>query len=91
LLEQKAAQGRIAVYGAATWNGFRADPHDRGYLSLDDLVGLMPFSRAIGVTLERAGPTEVVGTMAWAARRPGCCTAGPSWPWPTAWAACVPT
>jgi len=38
LLEQKAAQKSIGAYGAATWNGFRADPHDRGYLSLDELV-----------------------------------------------------
>jgi len=38
LLEQKAAQGRIGVYGTATWNGFRADPRNRSYLSLDDLV-----------------------------------------------------
>ncbi len=38
MLEQKVAQGKIGVYGTATWNGYRADPHDRGYLSLDELI-----------------------------------------------------
>ncbi|HUO03679.1 MAG TPA: aldo/keto reductase [Candidatus Binataceae bacterium] len=37
-LEQAAAAGKIGVYGAATWNGFRAAPTERGWLSLDDLV-----------------------------------------------------
>jgi len=38
MLEQKVAQGKIGVYGTATWNGYRADPRDRGYLSLDELI-----------------------------------------------------
>ena len=37
------------------------------------LVDLMPFARAVGVTITVAGPDEVVGTLAWAPER---CTAG---------------
>jgi aryl-alcohol dehydrogenase-like predicted oxidoreductase len=39
-LERNVAEKKIAVYGAATWNGFRADPKDRAYLSLRELVQL---------------------------------------------------
>ena len=39
-LEGAVADGRIRLYGAATWNGFRVDPGERGYLSLAELVGL---------------------------------------------------
>ena len=34
-LEGAVAAGKIGVYGAATWNGFRAAPTERGWLSLD--------------------------------------------------------
>ncbi len=37
-LEQMAAQGRIACYGAATWNGFRLKPDDPRGLSLRRIV-----------------------------------------------------
>jgi aryl-alcohol dehydrogenase-like predicted oxidoreductase len=37
-LERAVADGRIAVYGAATWNGLRAEPTTRGWLSLEDLL-----------------------------------------------------
>jgi aryl-alcohol dehydrogenase-like predicted oxidoreductase len=40
MLEDKVAEGKIGVYGTATWNGYRVDPGDRGYLSLDELVTL---------------------------------------------------
>ena len=40
LLETKCAEGKIGVYGAATWDGFRAKPDSRGYLSLEELIGL---------------------------------------------------
>jgi len=33
-LEQAAADGRIQLYGTATWNGYRAAQQSRGYLSL---------------------------------------------------------
>lgn len=36
-LERAASDGRIGVYGAATWNGFRANPTERGWLSLEEL------------------------------------------------------
>ena len=39
----------------------------------DDLLGMMPFSVALGVSLERATPDEVVGSLDWA---PARCTAG---------------
>jgi aryl-alcohol dehydrogenase-like predicted oxidoreductase len=37
-LEESANSGKIGCYGAATWNGFRAAPNDRAYLSLAELV-----------------------------------------------------
>jgi aryl-alcohol dehydrogenase-like predicted oxidoreductase len=37
-LESAVSDGRIGVYGAATWNGFRAEPTERGWLSLDELL-----------------------------------------------------
>jgi aryl-alcohol dehydrogenase-like predicted oxidoreductase len=37
-LEQAVSQGRIGVYGTATWNGYRQTPQARGYLSLAELV-----------------------------------------------------
>ena len=39
-LEGAVADGKIQFYGAATWNGLRADPGERGYLSLAELVGV---------------------------------------------------
>ena len=39
-LESAVGDGRIRLYGVATWNGFRADPGERGYLSLAELVAL---------------------------------------------------
>jgi aryl-alcohol dehydrogenase-like predicted oxidoreductase len=46
-LEGAVAEGKIQLYGAATWNGFRADPDERGHLSLAELVGL---AREVGGT-----------------------------------------
>jgi aryl-alcohol dehydrogenase-like predicted oxidoreductase len=37
MLERAVADGRIGVYGTATWNGYRAEPTERGWLSLDEL------------------------------------------------------
>jgi len=37
-LEGAVAAGKIGVYGAATWNGFRAAQTERGWLSLDELM-----------------------------------------------------
>jgi len=37
-LEQLRAEGKIKAYGAATWNGFRVTPDDRGYHSLEAFV-----------------------------------------------------
>jgi aryl-alcohol dehydrogenase-like predicted oxidoreductase len=37
-LERAAADGKIGVYGAATWNGFRAESTERGWLSLEELL-----------------------------------------------------
>jgi aryl-alcohol dehydrogenase-like predicted oxidoreductase len=37
-LEKAVQQGRIAYYGAATWNGYRTKPTERSYLSLADLT-----------------------------------------------------
>jgi aryl-alcohol dehydrogenase-like predicted oxidoreductase len=40
LFERKVAEGKIRVYGTATWNGFRGDPKAADYLSLKELVGI---------------------------------------------------
>jgi aryl-alcohol dehydrogenase-like predicted oxidoreductase len=40
LLERKAAEGVIGVYGTATWNGYRVGTDSADYLSLQDLVDL---------------------------------------------------
>ena len=68
-LERAVSDGRIGFYGAATWNGFRAAPEDRAYLSLSDLVDLarqvsgdshhfrfvqLPFNLAMGEAYMRA-------------------------------------
>ena len=37
-LEEAGHEGKLRLYGAATWNGFRADPTEPGYLSLAELV-----------------------------------------------------
>lgn len=37
-LEGLAGQGRIGMYGVATWNGFRVPPEAPGHLSLERLV-----------------------------------------------------
>ena len=37
-LERAVADGKIGVYGAATWNGFRAAQTERGWLSLEELI-----------------------------------------------------
>lgn len=39
-LEEAVAEGRIRMYGAATWNGFRVDPSDGGHLSLERMLAL---------------------------------------------------
>ena len=44
-LEGAVANGKIGVYGTATWNGFRAAPTERGWLSLDEL---MRIAREVG-------------------------------------------
>jgi len=44
-LEGAVADGKIGVYGTATWNGYRAAPTERGWLSLDEL---MRIAREVG-------------------------------------------
>lgn len=39
-LESAAADGKLAHYGIATWNGFRANPDAREYHSLEAMVAL---------------------------------------------------
>jgi aryl-alcohol dehydrogenase-like predicted oxidoreductase len=39
-LEAAAAEGRVGVYGTATWNGYRVPPGSPGALSLERLFGL---------------------------------------------------
>lgn len=37
-LEAKVAEGRIRMYGTATWNGYRVPPENTEYLSLEELA-----------------------------------------------------
>ncbi|HEX4949436.1 MAG TPA: aldo/keto reductase, partial [Blastocatellia bacterium] len=37
-LESAVAEGKIAMYATATWNGYRAQPNSRDYLSLEQVV-----------------------------------------------------
>jgi len=37
MLEKAAADGKIGVYGTATWNGYRVPATERAWLSLDEL------------------------------------------------------
>ncbi len=37
-LESAVAAGKIAMYGTATWNGYRAAPTDKSFLSLERVV-----------------------------------------------------
>ncbi len=37
-LEASVREGKIGIYGVATWNGFRGDPKSKDYLSLQNLV-----------------------------------------------------
>lgn len=39
-LEEAASQGKLRLYGTATWNGYRAKPGSGGHLSLEALVRL---------------------------------------------------
>ncbi|HVN64178.1 MAG TPA: aldo/keto reductase [Candidatus Binataceae bacterium] len=39
-LESAVREGKIGVYGLATWNGFRAAPSEREYLSLSELINI---------------------------------------------------
>jgi aryl-alcohol dehydrogenase-like predicted oxidoreductase len=36
-MEQKVQQGKIKMYGTATWNGYRSDPQGEDYLSIEEL------------------------------------------------------
>lgn len=38
LLERKISEGKIKMYGTATWNGYRIPPESRGYLSLQKVM-----------------------------------------------------
>src|SRR5262249_10628438 len=40
MLEQKVSQGKIGIYGVATWDGFREAEQSTTYLSLEELIGL---------------------------------------------------
>lgn len=39
-LEENRANGKLQFYGVATWNGFRAQPAERGYHSLERMVSI---------------------------------------------------
>jgi aryl-alcohol dehydrogenase-like predicted oxidoreductase len=37
-LEEAVRAGKLRLYGTATWNGYRVDPTEQGYLSLPELI-----------------------------------------------------
>lgn len=39
-LEENRTNGKLQSYGVATWNGFRAQPSERGYHSLERMVSI---------------------------------------------------
>jgi aryl-alcohol dehydrogenase-like predicted oxidoreductase len=39
ILERKAREGKLGVYGVATWDGLRTAPAERGHLPLAEIVG----------------------------------------------------
>jgi aryl-alcohol dehydrogenase-like predicted oxidoreductase len=40
LLEGKISEGKIRMYGTATWNGYRQDPNAPDHLSLEEIVNI---------------------------------------------------
>jgi aryl-alcohol dehydrogenase-like predicted oxidoreductase len=40
LLERKVQEGKIQIYGTATWDGYRTSPRSRTYLSLEELAAI---------------------------------------------------
>jgi aryl-alcohol dehydrogenase-like predicted oxidoreductase len=40
MLEKKVSEGKIQIYGVATWDGFRVAPDSKSYISLEELIGL---------------------------------------------------
>lgn len=40
LLERKVQDGKVQIYGTATWDGYRTSPRSRSYLSLEELAGI---------------------------------------------------
>ncbi|MFY9530738.1 MAG: aldo/keto reductase [Candidatus Acidiferrales bacterium] len=71
--ESAVAEGKIRLYGLATWNGFRQDPQAKDYISLDEIVSIareiagenhhlrfvqLPFNLAMPEALVR--PSQVI-------------------------------
>ncbi|MGH9774840.1 MAG: aldo/keto reductase [Candidatus Acidiferrales bacterium] len=78
-LETAAAQGKIRMYGIATWNALRQETTARDYISLEEVAGWartsggeghhfrfvqLPFSLAMSEALMRANQTVGEKTMA---------------------------
>ncbi len=69
LLEHAAADGRLRIYGTATWNGYRQAPDVQTYLSLAEMVALARevggerhHFRAIQLPLSFAKPEAIIMT-----------------------------
>jgi len=78
-LESAAAAGKIGAYGLATWNAFREEPKNQGYLSLEAIVNIaieaggpdhhfrfvqLPLNLAMTEALTRANQVVAGKTMA---------------------------
>lgn len=40
LLERRVSEGKVRMYGTATWNGYRQEKNSSGYLSLEEFVNI---------------------------------------------------
>jgi aryl-alcohol dehydrogenase-like predicted oxidoreductase len=56
VLEQAVADGRIRMYGAATWNGFRVQADSQEAISLEEILGL---AREVGGQKHHFGAVQL--------------------------------
>jgi len=59
VLERKVREGKLQMYGAATWDGFRASPSDPAHLSLAEVLAAAERAAAsIGTAMHHFGAVQ---------------------------------
>jgi aryl-alcohol dehydrogenase-like predicted oxidoreductase len=59
-LERKVDEGRLRMYGTATWDGYRADPSSPEHLSLAEiLAAAQKAAKAVGTTTHHFGAVQL--------------------------------